>query len=357
MSSSFPTYVPLEVIIERLPIILPEGTPNRNYCIREIAAKTIFAMIYVGAVEGHEHLCAPHHIYKMTDEQSMLSASSDRQDYREKVRRGIIPGNKWYADTTREPIRDETLKEGFGTLGIVQYRKDVPTTSSKPRYWLSSHFVDLLNPSLSTEEFLALASIWQNHYLAKDALTRVRLAELSLSKSDAKVSVNLPNGEVRMLSAGPSSEISKAVIEVFANNYLAKPGLIWLSESGNKVIANDDRLATSIGLKIDASRNLPDIILVDLAPKSPLLVFIEVVATDGAINERRQTSIYEITDGAGFKRDQIVFVTAYGDRQSSGAKKTILNLAWNSFAWFYSEPENLVVLKKGAQKYFLSDFL
>jgi len=58
--------------------------------------------------------------------------------------------------------------------------------------------------------------------------------------------------------------ISKAVIEEFARRYLKNPAVLWISESGAKVVARDDELATQLKLKISADRNLPDIILVDL---------------------------------------------------------------------------------------------
>ena len=44
-------------IHERLQTIFPEGTANRNYVTREIAAKTVFVMLYIGAVEGTECWC------------------------------------------------------------------------------------------------------------------------------------------------------------------------------------------------------------------------------------------------------------------------------------------------------------
>src|SRR3546814_18346617 len=78
-----------------------------------------------------------------------------------------------------------------------------------------------------------------------------------------------PSGETRRMEAGPSSVICKAVVEEFAPRFLEVPGVIWLSESGNKVVARDDSLASSIGLKIEPDRHLPDMILVDLGLKEP----------------------------------------------------------------------------------------
>ncbi|ETZ24175.1 hypothetical protein N824_16680 [Pedobacter sp. V48] len=88
----------------------------------------------------------------------------------------------------------------------------------------------------------------------------------------------------------------------------------------------------------------------DLGPDDALVVFIEVVDTDGAISDRRQQAIYALTDKAGFACKQVVFVTAYIDKNSAGFKKTISNIAWNSFVWFVSEPENLVHFSGATKK-------
>jgi len=60
------------------------------------------------------------------------------------------------------------------------------------------------------------------------------------------------------MEAGLSSIITKAVVEVFASRFLREPALLWISESGNKVVQRDDQLAQSIGLKIETDRLLPD---------------------------------------------------------------------------------------------------
>ena len=85
--------------------------------------------------------------------------------------------------------------------------------------------------------------------------------------------------------------ISKAVVEEFAPRFLEKPAVIWLSESRNKVVKQDDDLAKAIGLTIEPDRNLPDLICADLGPAQPLLVFVEVVASDGPISEARRNAL------------------------------------------------------------------
>ena len=63
-----PPYNTRELILERLPEIFPIGTPNRSYCIRELAASTIFTMLYIGAVDGADVYLGPVHVYRMTHE-------------------------------------------------------------------------------------------------------------------------------------------------------------------------------------------------------------------------------------------------------------------------------------------------
>lgn len=41
-----------EVVHERLQRIFPEGLPDRNYLVRDLAGATVFTMLYVGAMEG-----------------------------------------------------------------------------------------------------------------------------------------------------------------------------------------------------------------------------------------------------------------------------------------------------------------
>jgi BsuBI/PstI restriction endonuclease domain/BsuBI/PstI restriction endonuclease HTH domain len=344
-----PPYVTRDQIVERLPLIFPQGTPNRIYCVRELAASTIFVALYIGAVEGSGRYLGPVHVYRMTAEQASRANDADREKYAKGVlqKKHRVRGRRWYADNTREPIRDETLREGLVFVGAVLRREDLPTTSASPRYALKTDFAALFDPALSGAKLEKAIATFQAQHLSKSALARISIMRAGAATSLAGVLVTFPNGETRRLAPGPSSMIAKAVIEDFSKRFLEHPAILWLSESGNKVVARDDRVASAIGLTIEPDKNLPDLILADLGPAEPLLVFVEVVATDGAITARRQRAMHVMTDAAGFKRSQIAFVTAYQDREAAGFKKTVAGLAWNSFAWFASEPEKIVIFRNG----------
>jgi hypothetical protein len=333
-------YASWTLIAERLPLIFPEGTPNRGYCIREMAAKTVFVAHYIGAVEGGVRALQPAHVYRMTEEHASLFDDDDRFSYatdflKKAKQKQLASGTRWYADNSREPIRDETLRDGLVPIGAVIKSEDMATTSNLPRYVLKADFAALLNPNLTGDDLQKAIEVFQATHLSPSARARVSLMLAGATTKKAGVLVTFPNGETRTLSPGPSSVITKAVVETFAPTFLGQPAVMWLSESGNKVTARADK-------------NLPDLILVDLAPQHPLLVFVEVVATDGAITERRQEAIYKLTDVAGFPRSQVAFLTAYQDRGSAGFKKTVSQLAWGSFAWFSSEPDHILVMRDGA---------
>ena len=334
-----------EEVHARLQVVFPEGAPNRNYLTRMLAASTVFTALYIDAVEGSGTYLGPKHVYRMTDEQAAQTDDAARANYATSVLRtgSQIVGRRWYQDNTREPIRDETLREGLVAIGAVTERTDLPTTSSKPRYALKASFAALFDPALTGGGLQARIAAWQAEALNKGALARLAIVRRGAGVSADQVLVTFPNGETRRMKPGPSSAITKAVVEVFAPTFLTEPAVLFLSESGNKVVARDDELARSIGLAIQADRNLPDTILVDLGPAHPLLVFVEVVATDGPVSERRKEALEALVAETGFPAEHVAFVTAFLDRSAGPFKKTVDGLAWGSYAWFAAEPERLVV--------------
>jgi hypothetical protein len=349
--------LPLSQIQERLQVIFTAGTPHRNFVIRDIAVKTLFVMLYLDAVEGTEYWVRPDQVTRMTDEQAALTADADRQTWQKESllpARESIPG-RWYAGNTRESIRDETLRKGLLSLGAATEREGLPTTSSKGRYVLTPGFAALFDPGLDADVLQAAIDKWQAAYLSPEALARVDILRHAAVAGKLGVRVSFPGGEARVMEPGPSSVLSKAVIENFAACFLERPSVIWLSESRNKVVKRDDELLHRIGLNIPTDRLLPDLILVDVGsnpvdvgPNPLLLVFVEVVATAGAFDETRHEALLGITSDASFSLDHVAFVTAYEDRDSAAFKNSVGALPWRSFVWFMSNPTDILVLHRAS---------
>lgn len=344
-----PNVPSLGTIKERLPVIFPEGTPHRNYVVREMAAKTVFVMFYSGAVQGTGRWIRPDQVTKMTDAQAGETSDAERQRWIEDSlspgRMKTVPG-RWYAVNTREPIRDETLRLGLISTGAVIELEGLATTSSRPRYALAADFAGLFDENLGWEGFEEKAATWQKGHLSAGALARVSLLKRRAAVEEGiDVLVTFPNREARRMAPGPSSLLSKDVIEIFAPRFLQRPAVVFLTESRQKVVAQDNEVAAAIGLRIEPQRNLPDIILADLGQSQPLLVFVEIVITDGAVTKGRKEALLRITTQAGFNAARMAFVSAFEDRGSSAFRRLAADLAWGSFVWFASEPGCIVVLK------------
>lgn len=79
----------------------------------------------------------------------------------------------------------------------------------------------------------------------------------------------------------------------------------------------------------------------------PLIVFVEVVASAGAVSESRKDALLSVAAEAGFADRQVAFVTTFADRNHAAFKRSVSELAWRSFAWFMSEPDHIIVLRQG----------
>ena len=195
----------------------------------------------------------------MTDAQAALQRDGQRDAWLHESMRpaaGNIDG-RWYATNTREPIRDETLREGLVRFGAVIEREGLPTTSPLPRYALAAHFAALFHPELLGEALQARIEQWHEANLSPGALARIAIIRRGAVAREGRVLVTFPNGETRDMEPGPSSVISKAVVEEIAARFLEQPGVLWLSESRHQVVARDDRLAQAIGLVIDPAETCP----------------------------------------------------------------------------------------------------
>jgi hypothetical protein len=346
----------VSLIQSRLQEIFPEGTEQRTYLIREMAAKTVFVCLYAGAIEGADQWIRPNQVCRMSESQSKQDdVESRKQWYKASLKPNFTPSDTpWFADTTREPIRDESIGEGFLPVRAMIERQGLPITSPKPRYCLELGFAKLFNPDLEDDEFSEMAKEWRKSHLSKAALARQSLVASGAVKSSDSVQIRFPNGETRSLSAGPSSIICKAVIEEFSPRFLKNPHVLWLSESKKKVVARDEQLAASLGIVIEASKVLPDIILVDLGDdmggSDLLVVFAEAVASDGPVNRQRKALLTASAKEAGFEEDHLAFLTAFLDRDTSQFKKAIVEIAWGSYAWFVSEPDQIIDLRDGSAK-------
>ena len=63
--------------------------------------------------------------------------------------------------------------------------------------------------------------------------------------------------------------------------------------------------------------------------------------------EDRRSDLLKIATDAGFSENTVTFVSVFLDRADDAFRRELGSLAWKSFAWFMSEPENIVLMYGG----------
>ncbi len=224
----------------------------------------------------------------------------------------------WYGDNSRETVRDETFPAWLDH-GAVRVRAGVATTSSAPRWALTSSFAALFNPALVDADLVDAVEAWRNTHM--DPGDRLRISTLQQrDRATHEVRVTLPGGqEVRALEPGQASLILKGVIESWAPARLGDPVVLTISEPGDKVYVADAARLRALGLTIDTSSLLPDAVIVDIAAKPPTFWIVEAVASDGPVTEDRRKQLLR------WAQDQ---------RIPPGSCR----LAAGSYAWYADEP-------------------
>lgn len=333
-----------EAIRERLRVIFPEGTPAREHILKPVTARLLFSALYIGAIEGEDRWLAPRHIYRMTDDLAADASEATRLGfYRNVPRSGEA---SWYADNSREGGRDEGMRQGLLPLNAMMMRTEVATTSREGRYALRRDFVDLLDPSLDDAAFVQAAEAWGKIHLSGAARAR---AAILRQQEAAHVSVTLPRGGSIMLPYGTSPLITKDVVEKFAPRFLGNPAVAWISDSAVKKY-KDDTLERDLQIRLDVAKLLPDVVLVDLDPPGRpgrvLIVFVEVVSSDGAVTEGRKEALLALLAASpmGYAADDAAFVTAYEHRRAPPVARALREIAWGTYAWFRSDPDHLIKL-------------
>jgi hypothetical protein len=312
-----------------------------------MAARVIFVFLYGSFIEGQGRFLRPSHVYRFSSKQAKKTSDSHRLEWIEESHKPNFrtQGAQWYADTTREPIRDNLLRNGFEPISVIG--KDVgpghETTSSRPIHFLSNDFARLMEPTLLGRKLDEEITKWRDAHISKHSRQRMALRASTPSGAVGKLSVKLPNGTVIQITDGQSNAVVKALIEEFSKEHLKAPAVLWVSASDEKSRTDFVELSEKFDLKFNLSSVLPDLILAETDPSVSFL-FCEVVMTDGAVTEARKNELSKIIANSSIDADQAMFLSAFWDRESPVFKKLVSSLARDSLVWFRCEPETLVII-------------
>jgi hypothetical protein len=340
--SALPPLPTLTQVRERLDAIFPGNFPDRTPLVGEMAIRAVFVFLYGGYIEGTERFLRPSTIIRFSLEQAALTSDADRLTWAASCQApGHIPrGKSWYADNSRETLRDDLIRNRAMPIGLVVKRQGVPPSSPAPIYAMSEAFTALFDPALQDEALEQAIFEWQEHHLDPMTLKRMKLLAGGVSAKEGQVTVLLPtSGKTLRLAAGEASTITKDVCEVMSTWLLSKPVVIHVSISDQKTFPELKGASDAVGLKFDPSADLPDVVMVDVGLKKGMtVVFVEVVHSDGPITELRAQALLHIAAQAGIPPEAVTLITAFEDRGAPAFKKRVSELARGSWAWFRSEP-------------------
>jgi hypothetical protein len=344
-SLPLPSLPTVDEIQKRLGVIFPPEFPNRGILVGVMAARVIFVFLYGGAIDGYSHYLRPSHVYLFTEEQAGKTTEEERRTWISNAskQRFRPEGKRWYADTSREPIRDDLMRNQLLRLGLMQKVPGYAPTSSEPINYLTADFAALFAPDLVSDSLEATVKAWSTRHLDSATQQRMTLKAHGISAKQGDLLVDVPDGTRIRITAGPSSVIAKDLIEQFAHRHLEAPALLWLSGSDKKSFPQFAEIAASVGLEFDLNAELPDAIFADM--KQPVrFIFCEIVATDGPVTEARKQALLAIVNKSRIPQDSVEFLTAFEDRESGPFRKAFSQLAVNSLIWFRTEPDLLVIL-------------
>lgn len=192
-----------------------------------------------------------------------------------------------------------------------------------------------------TIEGLALARAFRtNDWEVQLAQFRAAQGEirdrLSKAREMLKVPVKLPDGAVLSLSPGPHNEIQKGVIEEFLPRYAPGAKILYVGDTENKALVQDDAGFNQIGFKPPKRGDrLPDIVAYD--EKRGWLFLIEAVHSSNPVDDRRMSILRDLAVGCSAG---LVFVTAFISRAEF--RKWASQIAWETEVWLADEPDHVI---------------
>lgn len=339
---------------ERLKIVFPPVAFDTVLSNR-LAASSVAAMIYVGAVvndEGDPHpenvWVRPQTVLSMSDEALARTHDGDRLAWAAAAAKGVkaivtlleqwgVEYNRWYATDSRETIRDETWPK-WRSHHAVRERQGVVKTSSRPRWALTASFADLFDPGLNGVELTDSIEDWRATHMSPGDLIKIQYVNI-LAKSEYQTPVMIPGSGIRYLEPGIASAIIKGIVEQWAPRRLITPVVVAISEPGTKVWVLDSAKMADAGISINVSSVLPDAIILDAGDTPPTFWIIEAVASDGEINEDRKDKLLTWAADQYIDPLHCRFVSAFSSRNSPPARKRLKDIAVGTYCWFLDEPD------------------
>ncbi|HEX6037931.1 hypothetical protein [Longimicrobium sp.] len=144
-----------------------------------IAGRTVFVLLYAGAVAGTGRWIRPAQVVRMSDAQAVRQTPEERLAWAAaSLAPGYHPpGRRWYAENTRESVR-AVLRGTLLRAGAVAERTGLSPSSAAPRWALDPGFAKVL--AAPAEDAAAALAAWASvrRRVAREESGTARLASL-----------------------------------------------------------------------------------------------------------------------------------------------------------------------------------
>lgn len=164
---------------------------------------------------------------------------------------------------------------------------------------------------------------------------RTPVIDLSAKHAVSSVPLTMPDGSELKLGPGQHNALQRAVIEQFRPRFAPESDVLYLGDADNRTIVSNAEKLHQLGLVIDTSGSLPDIVLLD--EKRGWVFFIEAVHSFGPISPQRLMLLEALCTKCSLP---LVFVTAFLDRNAF--RKFAPDIAWETEVWIAQEPDHMI---------------
>lgn len=236
---------------------------------------------------------------------------------------------KPYATGSRESFRKYTLHQ-FIDAGLVLYNPDDPrraVNSPKACYQIEGTALELLR-TYGTRG-------WSRGLLRYNAKRQSLAAKYAKHREMTQVPVALPGGQELVLSAGPHSDLIRAIIGKFAPRFAPGAEVVYMGDTADKWAHLDQQALAELGLSIDPHGKMPDVVL--YYGERDWLLLIEAVTSVGPMSSKRHGELSALFADATCG---LVYVTAFPDRVTLG--KHLAEIAWETEVWVADQPSHLI---------------
>jgi type II restriction enzyme len=164
---------------------------------------------------------------------------------------------------------------------------------------------------------------------------RTPIVDLNAKLSVSSVPLIMPDGTELKLGPGHHNALQRAVIEQFRPRFAPESDVLYLGDAENRTIVSNTAKLNELGLVIDTSGTLPDIVLHD--EKRGWVFFIEAVHSFGPISPQRLIMLEALCTKCQLP---LVFITAFLDRNAF--RKYAPDIAWETEVWIAQEPDHMI---------------